>query len=264
MNKTQKTQKEFDRSVCFTFYRSFHEQIMDVKRDFGLEAAFQVYEAIANYGLYGTEIEKGKLRTLVGNTTFEQIENSQVRRSNGFVQEDFESTYAIAVYHRDHPEASQRTIAEAVGVGKTKVQRILTKIRESGLSIDDYIKDIIYPNIDSNSNSNSTSYSYSIDRDQCDQKDQSQSSHLSELANAQTVASLQDASLDKIDFKSKLESISNETAKRAIDKNFEDYKRYGYDDKKIMETMISEMTGAFYQCDKDTVIAYTNYKLKAL
>ena len=184
-----KTQKEFDRSVCFTFYRSFHEQIMDVKRDFGLEAAFQVYEAIANYGLYGTEIEKGKLKTLVGNTTFEQIENSQSRRSNGFAQEDFNSTYAIVVYHRDHPEASQRTIAEAVGVGKTKVQRTLIKIRESGLSIDDYIKDVISPNINFNDNNNSTSYSYSMGQDQCDQVDQSQGTHSTELANAQTAAS---------------------------------------------------------------------------
>ena len=71
-------QKEFDRSLCFTFYKSYHEQIMDVKRDFGLEAAFQVYEAIVNYGLYETEIKKGKLRTLVGNTTIEQIENNTV------------------------------------------------------------------------------------------------------------------------------------------------------------------------------------------
>ena len=77
------------------------------------------------------------------------------------------------------------------------------------------------------------------------------------------VASLQNASLDEIDFKSKLTSISNETAKRAIDKNFEDYKCYGYDDEKIIESMIKEMTGAFYQCDKETVIQYVTMKLKA-
>ena len=65
-----KQQKEFDRSVCFMFYNDFHEQIMDVKRDFGIETAFEVYEAIVNYGLYGIEIEKGKLRTLIGNSTF--------------------------------------------------------------------------------------------------------------------------------------------------------------------------------------------------
>ena len=81
--------------------------------------------------------------------------------------------------------------------------------------------------------------------------------------NKNNVASLQNASLDEIDFKCKVKSISNEIAKRAIDKNFEDYKRYGYTDEKILDAMVKEMTGAFYQADKETVIAYTQMKLKA-
>lgn len=72
-----------------------------------------------------------------------------------------------------------------------------------------------------------------------------------------------DASLDEIDFKCKVKSISNEIAKRAIDKNFEDYKSYGYTDEKILDAMVKEMTGVFYQADKETVIAYTQMKLKA-
>jgi DNA-binding MarR family transcriptional regulator len=81
--------------------------------------------------------------------------------------------------------------------------------------------------------------------------------------NKNKVASLQNASLDEIDFKCKVKSISNEIAKRAIDKNFEDYKRYGYTDERIIDAMVKEMTGAFYQADKETVIAYTQMKLKA-
>ena len=136
-------EKEFDRSLCFTFYNSFHEQILDVKRDFGIEAAFEVYEAIVNYGLYSTEIPKGKVRTLVGNTTLEQIDTSQSRRSRGFLKEDTGLTKVVALYYRDHPKASQREIANATGASKSKVQKTLENIRKSGISIDDYIDQLI-------------------------------------------------------------------------------------------------------------------------
>ena len=186
---TMQTKKEFDRSMCFTFYKSFHEQIMDVKRDFGLEAAFDVYEAIVNYGLYETEIEKGRVRTLVGNTTIEQIESSQCRRSRGFNKEDFGQTKLVAEYYRDHPKASERQIVDALGgaVKKTKVHKTLVKIRESGLSAEEYITDIINPNLNPNSNSTSTSYINTIDQD----RDQSLSKS-TELAVAQTDANAQE------------------------------------------------------------------------
>lgn len=184
-----KQQKEFDRSFCFTFYKSYYEQIMLVKENYGTEKAFEVFQSIAEYGLYQKEIVDKEILMLMGTTTVEAIDSSQIRRSNGFVQEDFESTYAIVVYHRDHPEASQRTIAAATGVGKTKVQRVLAKIKESGLSIDDYISDVIIPNLNHNDNNNYNTNNNCIDQDQCDQIDQSQSSHLTELADAQTTAS---------------------------------------------------------------------------
>lgn len=81
--------------------------------------------------------------------------------------------------------------------------------------------------------------------------------------NKNKVASLQNASLDEIDFKSKVPGMSNEKVKKAIDKNFKDYKRSGYDDERLMSKMVSEMTGAFYQADKQAVIAYTQMKLQA-
>ena len=37
-----KPREEFDRSICFTFFKSFHDQIMDIKAEFGTEAAFEV------------------------------------------------------------------------------------------------------------------------------------------------------------------------------------------------------------------------------
>lgn len=174
-----KQEKEFDRSICFTFYNCFHEQIMDVKRDFGLEQAFEVYEAIVNCGLYGTEIAKGKLRTLVGNATLERIENSQENRAKWFNGENFEQTRLVAEYMRDHPEASQRTIAAATGVGKTKVGKVQKNIRDSELdSIQDYLDHIVYPNLNINnsSNSNNDSDNNIVGEGETDQRDQSASS----------------------------------------------------------------------------------------
>lgn len=176
----RENKKEFDRSMCFTFYNSYHEQIMDVKRDFGIEQAFEVYEAIVNYGLYGTEIEKGKLRTLIGNTTIEKIENSQENRSRWFNGENFEQTKLVAEYMRDHPKASQRTIASATGVGKTKVGKVQKNIRESEFdNIQDYLDYIVYPNLnnsDNNSNSNNDSNNNIVTETETDQRDQSDQS----------------------------------------------------------------------------------------
>ena len=172
-----KQEKEFDRSHCFTFYKDFHEQIMDVKRDFGLEQAFEVYEAIANYGLYGTEIKKGKLRTLVGNATITKVESSQENRAKWFKGENFEQTKLVAEYMRDHPKASQRTIAEATGVGKTKVGKVQKNIRESDFeNIQDYLENIVYPHInlnDSNNDNDSNSNNNIVTEGETDHRDQS-------------------------------------------------------------------------------------------
>ncbi len=263
-----KTQKEFDRSFCFTFYKSYYEQIMLVKETYGTEKAFEVFQSMAEYGLYQTEITDKEILMLMGTTTVEAIDSSQSRRSNGFAQEDFESTYAIVVYHRDHPEASQRTIAAATGVGKTKVQRILTKIRESVLSIDDYITDVIIPNLNLNDNSNSNNNS--IDQDQCDQQDQSQSSSLStELADAQTVANAPRASLSastmptEIDFKCKLSCFTNESLKGILDKKILECLEKDYTKEQLTEYLVNDFNGAFYQCDKEPVRQYITMKLKA-
>lgn len=148
-----KQEKEFDRSICFTFYNDFHEQIMDVKRDFGIEEAFQVYEAIVNYGLYGIEIEKGKVRTLVSNTTISKIENSQANRSKWFNGENFEQTKVVAEFMRDHPKASQRSIASATGVSKTKVGKVQKTIKDSGFNdIQEYLDCVVYPNLNHHHN----------------------------------------------------------------------------------------------------------------
>ena len=250
-----KTQKEFDRSFCFTFYKSYYEQIMLVKENYGTEKAFEVFQSIAEYGLYQTEIVNKEILMLMGTTTVEAIDSSQTRRSNGFVQEDFKSTYAIVVYHRDHPEASQRTIATAIGVGKTKVQRVLAKIKESGLSIDDYIRDVITPNLNHNDNNNTNNNC--IDQDQCDQRDQSLKScaNTMELADAQTKASTMP--LKEFDFQSD-SSFSNEDMARIIS----NFIKQGHNKTDVV-TEFTNLKG-WYKCSNEqAVIDCYDYLTKA-
>ena len=83
-----------------------------------------------------------------------------------------------------------------------------------------------------------------------------------EIADAQTVASLQLTSLEEIDFKCKASGISNETARRVINKDIKELQ--GKDKDCILNKVVENLTGVWYQADKEAVIRYTTEKLKVL
>lgn len=145
-------QEEFDRSRCFTFFKDFHEQIMLVKEEYGLEEAFRVYEAIVDYGLYEIEPEDRKLKIMMGKSTVTTIENSQAKREKCFAGEDLETSRSIILLYRDHPEYSQNQIAKMVGKSKGKVNKTLQKYRNGGY---DGVLDF---EDSSNTNSNTNTY----------------------------------------------------------------------------------------------------------
>lgn len=119
--------EEFDRSVCFTFFNDYHEQIMRVEKAYGVETAFDVYKAIVNYGLYEKEIDDEKLQILVGASTLTKIDSSQSRRSRGFAGEDLEMSRSIILMHLEHPEYSQNKIVNLTKASKGKVNKTLQK-----------------------------------------------------------------------------------------------------------------------------------------
>ena len=63
-------------------------------------------------------------------------------------------------------------------------------------------------------------------------------------------------------FKSKLNSLSNHRIKIAIDKKIEEINVNNHSYESMINCLIKEFTGAFYQWDKDAVIKYANSKLK--
>lgn len=175
-------EKEFDRSRCFMFFESYLESAEKYETLFGTEVAFKYLCGLARYALYQEESKDPVTNGLVS-ALKNTIDAGQEKRSRGFNKEDFEQTKVIAEYYRDHPNASQRTIAEATNVGKTKVQKTLVKIKESGMNIDTYIRDVINPNLNSNFNNN-TNYNSETTTET------SHKSSLTGLADAQTAATL--------------------------------------------------------------------------
>lgn len=140
--------QEFDRSLLFSMHYCIHEQIMNIRKEFDDTTALNVYEAIANYAYFGTEITDMKLKILVGSATLDKIEHSQEYRSQWFGGENLEQTKLVAEYMRDHPNASQRTIALATGASKTKVVKVQKNFKESGFSnVQEYLDNIVYPKI---------------------------------------------------------------------------------------------------------------------
>lgn len=143
--------EEFDRSVCFTLFNDYHEQIMRVKEAYGPEKAFEVYEAIANYGLYEEEIKDPWLMLLVGASLLKNIDNSQRKRSLCFAGEDLEMSKKIILLHMEHPEYSQNKISQVLNTSKGKVNKTLQKYKNGGYNS---ILDLGNPILNSNPNAN--------------------------------------------------------------------------------------------------------------
>lgn len=121
--------KEFDRSVCFTYFGNYDRQIKNIEKQFGLEQAYKVQTAIIEYGLYGFLPEDPMTRIMLGETTIDLIDSSQQRRENGFGG-DKAKTQKVIDYFKEHPNATQDEIAKATNVSKGKVNKVLKALRE--------------------------------------------------------------------------------------------------------------------------------------
>ena len=128
------TEKEFDRSVCFSFFEDYFQHVENVEKEFGIEVAYKVIMTIVKYGLYEEEPEDDRMKILVNKTILKSIDLSQKRRSRGFSGEDLEKTQKVMDYYRDHPDASQNEIVKATGISKGKVNKVIRKIKEEELN----------------------------------------------------------------------------------------------------------------------------------
>lgn len=216
-------EKEFERNRCFMFFESYLESAEKYEALFGTEVAFKYLCGIARYALYQEESDEPITNGLVS-ALKNTIDAGQDKREKGFNGENFEQTKMVAEYYRDHPNASQRAIVDALGgaVKKTKVQKTLAKIKESGLSIDEYIENVINPNLTNNGNNNSTSNSNNNSKTTTTTSRESSST---ELANAQTTASTMPSEEEKKESRTEGKRLLKDLSDEELTSLLEDFRR---------------------------------------
>lgn len=116
--------KEFNRAACFTFFESYLDQAKQIREQMGAEQCADYLISLAEYALYKQEPNNPLTRMLIAGLK-NAIDAGQEKRARGFAQENTEQTAAIKKYKQEHPHASYREIAAAVGCSKSKVGKVL-------------------------------------------------------------------------------------------------------------------------------------------
>ena len=124
--------KQFDRSVCFTFFGGYHDTAKNIQQDFGDSEALSYLNAIIEYALYAKEPEEpsGMLK-YCWPVTKANVDASVTRRKRGFSREDTEKNKEIAAFAQANPEATQREIAEGTNCSLGKVNKVLNQGKEA-------------------------------------------------------------------------------------------------------------------------------------
>ena len=120
------TKKEFNRSVCFTFFEDYRKTAKEIEEDFGKETVADYYNAVIDYALYSIEPELKGVLKYVWHTTKSTIDKSIERRSSGF-REDTDLSEKILKYIEENPKATEREIAKAVKCSTGKVNKVKQK-----------------------------------------------------------------------------------------------------------------------------------------
>lgn len=125
----KQSSKEFDRSVCFTFFGDYRKTAMSIEAMFGKEIACDYYSGLIDYALYEKEPEFDGMLDVIWPTTKASLDAGIERRKRGFRKEDTEKTKRILDYHSKNPEASQATIAANTESSVGKVNKVLQRER---------------------------------------------------------------------------------------------------------------------------------------
>ena len=136
--------RTFNRNVCFQFYESYLEQAELIKEQFGAETCANYFIALTRYGLYQEEPSDKMVRLLISGLK-NTIDAGQLKRERAFDRQNTDKTEMIIKYKQEHPEATQREIAEACDCSVGKVNKALNINSNNNYN----------NNINSNTNNNS-------------------------------------------------------------------------------------------------------------
>lgn len=157
--------KEFNRAVCFTFFESYLEQGKLALDMFGAETCANYFIGLVEYALYkkeSTDPVTQMLITGIKNT----IDAGQEKRERAFSREDTELTEKILAFIKEHPQATEREIANTLGCSNGKVNKVKQKYGISNKN-NNYNTT---PNTNTNTNNNTMSMSESKNAVPCPQQ----------------------------------------------------------------------------------------------
>ena len=125
-NKAPK--KEFDQTICFTFFAPWVESIRGLAQE-DPEKAVDAFLILSDYCLHGIEPEpQGNPWGFTWPIVAGEARRSIANRRRGFGAENTAQTESIKEYYQNHPEATQREIAEAVGCSLGKVGKVIKAV----------------------------------------------------------------------------------------------------------------------------------------
>lgn len=137
-NKLQTEKEAFDPTMSFSFFGSWYETLERLKESQGVEVAYNLFEAIANYSRYydAPNFEDGSITQIFWPMIQREIDLSLKRRGANFTSEEAEERrqQVVAAYLKNS-SLSIRDIAELTGVSKSAVGRILQKLKENATEI---------------------------------------------------------------------------------------------------------------------------------
>lgn len=135
MRESGNMTKEFDSTICFSFFADWLEAIEYTETDADRQSkSYMLFKAIANYALYG---ETPDFDASDANKSFKQfwpmlekqIDSSIKSRKRWFkdCSGPTENAKKVIDAYKKNPDASTRYIAEVTGVSKSEVNRIKRK-----------------------------------------------------------------------------------------------------------------------------------------
>ena len=137
-NKTLKKTADkppFDPAVCFTCFGPWVEAVLDMRERQGADVALDAFLTLAAYCLHDIEPDPASNPWGFAWPIIErQAQNSMNNRRRGFGAENNNHTQAIHEYFQDHPEATYKEIAEAVGCSVGKAYKVVKPMRDDALS----------------------------------------------------------------------------------------------------------------------------------
>lgn len=122
----------FDRSICFSCFSPWVESIRQ-QRQTDPEKAADAFLVLADYCLYGVEPDPDSNPWGMAWHSIKHDADASIKnRSRRFGTEDLDKHEKIRRFYLEHPDASQREVAEATGCSLGLVNKVLQRLANTG------------------------------------------------------------------------------------------------------------------------------------